>query len=136
MSKDFTPRDILKINEQFDNLYLKNITITDEYGNKKSFFTDEEQEIRLKYPLFAMAFGDMFLKLWYDLPAEKRDSTFEDMERIMRNLKVMDEENDFRACDPKVKDWYFGKLDANYYYNDVNNNMFYDWIIKNIVYEV
>lgn len=76
MSRDFTPFERYISNKQSGNdLWLQNIKWIDEKtGETKSFFTEEEQTIRKRFRFLAITMGDSFLKLYYQLPEEKRSS--------------------------------------------------------------
>ena len=131
MSRDLTPRERVFFNMTIPGIMLANANLVDTNGNRYPIYSEEELELKKRFPNFAASF-DMFIQLWKDLPSPKRERTFEKMENLIKNVIVMDKLNDWRACPKDVKKWYLGQLDTNFYYSEENDEMFYNWIISHI----
>ena len=93
-------------------------------------YSPDEIEAQQKYPNFALSFG-LFVQLWKDIPEPRRGKLFDKMEALVKNLKVMDKLNDWRACPQIAKKWYLGELDSEHY-KDENDEKFYEWIISHV----
>lgn len=131
MSKDFKPRDIYYVNKAFNDLYLSNISFTDSKGNSFKYFTDEEQKLREKYPAFSTLFDRYFINLSKKL-SDKTDLLFDKINKIIEQIEKADENNkSFEDFPKELVDWFFGRLDKNFYYSNLNNELLFDWIIDN-----
>jgi hypothetical protein len=130
-SRNLTPQEILStsgelkldVNSLFDSIFK------DSEGNIYPMYSSDEIEARQKYPLFATAFS-MFSNLWRDIPEPRREKLFNKMETLIKNIKVMDSLNDWRACPTGAKKWYMGQLDPDFY--EENDELFYEWIIDHV----
>ena len=133
MGRDFTPKEKVMANVKFKDLYLQNIVRECTDGKRIPMFSEEEQNLRLKYPTLAVTSTRILLDLHKDLPREISETIISRVENLIKNIIVMDNLNDFRACPKEAKKWYFGQLDKNFYYSETNDNLFYDFIMQNIV---
>ncbi len=128
--KSVTPQELLcsSINTfPVDELFKA--TITDSAGNIYPMFTADEIEARRKFPNFAISFS-LFTQLWKDIPEPRRGRMFEKMEGLIKNIRVMDSIDDWRACPQVAKKWYMGQLDEKE--QEENDEKFYEWIISHI----
>lgn len=130
MGRDFTPKEKVMANAKFKDLYLQNIVRECTNGKRIPMFSEEEQNLRLKYPTLAVTSTRILLDLHKDLPREISETIISRVENLIKNIIVMDSLNDFRACPKEAKDWYLGQLDAHFHYSEVNDKLFYDWIIN------
>lgn len=135
MSRDLTPRERVHFNQVTPGIMLENAYIIDANGTRYPIYSDEDIQVKKKFPNFAAAFG-LFTQLWKDLPSPKKERTFEKMENLIKNVIVMDGLNDWRACPKTVRQWYLGELDEDFYYSEENDEMFYNWIISHIANEI
>ncbi len=142
MSRDYTPLERYASNKYISQKYpgegdmwLHNIEMVNmETGESRKFFTEEEQEIRKHFRFLAITMGDHFLKLYYKLPEEKRESRLYVLENIIQALQLACEKgkNAFDEADvpETIKEWYVGKLDPDFYYSETNDELFYEWCLE------
>lgn len=132
MSKDFTPKDMYesdKFLHEKHNCNLRDMKITLNIDNK-SIRMDINQ-----YPYYKTRFPNLsflFSKL-IELPNLENESNLTFLDSIEKELT---EHLDDAKCENNksiVQQWYFGKLDKNYYYNTYNNELFYNWIASHFI---
>lgn len=136
MSRDFAPAERYYSNKQSgDNLWLHNISFHYE-GQTKPMYTDEEQAIRLRYPNLAVAMCSKFLPLYRSIPEPDREKVLSELEKRQVKLQEAFDKGatEFYSCDvpETMKDWFMGKLDPSFYYAEVNDQLYFDWLIKEI----
>ena len=133
MSRNMTPQEVLRANEALDinpgDLF--SAYITDSAGNIYPMYSADEIEAQMKYPNFATSFN-LFTQLWKDIPEPRREKLFNKMETLIKNIKVMDSLNDWRACPKEAMKWYLGELAPDFYYSEENDELFYEWIISHV----
>lgn len=133
MSRDFTPQMNFWVNKQTNDSFLQNVILKIN-GIEKPLWTEEEQEIRHKYPLLAVTFCDLFIKLYNSFSENKREIYISKIEDMISKLTTADMNGNIKMADvpEEMRDWYLGKLDTNFYYREYNNELFFNFI-KNYI---
>lgn len=133
MSRDFRPVERFASNRQGgDNLWLQNLRFTLNDGESELMLTPEEQEARLRYPNLAVAMCDAFLKL--RAACRGKEDVLVKLEALQVKMQdaLLAGKKAFNECDvpQKMKEWFMGDLDPNFYYSEPNDQMYLDWCIK------
>ncbi len=93
--------------------------------------TDEGKAME-KYFHLAVTSMRLFNQLWEDLPSPRRERTIMTVDGLIKNLIIMDELNDFRACPKEAKTWFIGNPKDEYYDAEESDEVFYNWIVSHI----
>lgn len=128
MSRDWTPREMIEVdrcyfkNKPFLEI-AKNTVFTDSKGNESPLLSEEEYHICKKCKYLGSLLLSEFAGLYQSL--ESKDVLL-DYEEILRKYI---EEGIGDTEEPVIK-WFNGKLDPNFYYNEINNRMLINDIIS------
>lgn len=130
MSRDFTPQIIHYVSKEYPDLYLSNITFTNELtGERKKMWTDEEMSVRANYERIAILFTDRFIELYNSVPENIRDKYCTILNNFAKTIEEADDNNQVDSCKvpEEFKLWYLGKLDPSFYYHEENDQLFFNW---------
>ena len=121
MSRDFTPQMHFLVSKEHPEIYSGNFIIKIEGQPDKKMFTDEQMQLKEKYKTFYVCASDIFFKIYEKYSIEQ----FERINKLIEELVSTTDESKF----PKqLVDWYYGKLDKNFYYHERNDEMFCEWL--------
>ena len=129
MSKDFTPKMFHLADRQY---HISEVVFRD----KDSDMIDQDttEDMRRDFPNLTFlleCFPDLYRMSIRDVTLR---STLLEIEKILSEIIEKDDADETirTDCEPyrTIVRWYNGWLDPNYYYNDENNRLFRDWILK------
>ena len=141
MSRDWTPKQLYLVDKQMDN-ELRKRTITLEFNGEITVIHDPEGEMEKTFPNLTFLGGDIFKKI-----KDKCEVTFVyDVEaalteiiRLTDNHPANDvSDSDIESCIKEgwwqlaklTRDWFEGKLDPGFYYNEQNNEAFIEKLLE------
>ena len=136
MGRDFTPAERFLANKESGfEVYLQNLEF--QVGDSKGrMYTEEEQAIRLRYKICAVAMSGFFLSLYRHYPEEDRHRVFEKLEKMIGDMEAacLKGKTAFFQCDvpETMKDWFLGRLDKSFHYCEQNDQMFKEWVMENV----
>jgi hypothetical protein len=143
MSRDWTPKQLYLVDKQMNNK-LRNQTITLELNGETTIIHDPNGEMEKAFPNLTFIGGDVFKRL-------KEKSSVEfiyDVESVLTAItELLDSygipareiaDSDIEANVKEslwqlaklVRDWFEGKLDPGFYYNELNNAIFLEKLLE------
>ncbi len=134
MSRSMKPYEIYMFDKTYPGVMISNATYILSEGKTYKYFSDEEQSIRLQYPLFATIYTD-FIKFYKYIKKNRSDykETIIKIENMIRNMVEDAEKNDYdikklNNHPEKMVLWFFGCLDPQFYTSDENNELFFQYL--------
>lgn len=142
MSRDWTPReqyyaDIALLKDGKGSLRGMTDFMRFVYnGVEQDMYTEEQRKVMNSYKELGFLFGDGLCKIWSATQAHprKRKWVLDDVERELEELIETDKQKkSIDKFDETIVKWYCGSLDENFYYNELNNKLFEDYLYKRIM---
>lgn len=135
MGRDFTPYEHYNADKRMGGT-LRTVTFTDENGKEVQWFKPKEQRILSKYKELGFLFSESLIDLWDKMSGHPRyrkkilDKVEQDLELIINNIS---DQMVFDSFDKTLYDWYIGRLDPHFYYNNENNRLLEVYIYRKFV---
>ena len=133
MSKDFTPKQLHEADEYIAKIYGHSLrdtplTITID-GVKKRIDAAAYTDLYKRFPNLTFLFNLLPTLSYLDNPMNLNI-----LDKIEKELTAHLDDDELKT-DTIILQWYFGKLDKQFYYNELNNKLFANWILSNFVIE-
>lgn len=143
VSRSWTPQEQCHVDlfmTKRDNVSYKDkmfsIVFTGANGESHPMISDKEKEILVLFKELGFLFSSNLYHLW--LSAEEHPRC---RKRVLNEVeieleKIIDADinkKGFNGLDSTVVKWYLGELDPHFYYNDMNNQYFEEYLYDKIM---
>ena len=123
MSRDWTPRDLYYADVEFG---IKGRIRFFRFIDGDAEFpmcSDTDEMLMSEYPNFGFLFGRAE-ELWQRLPEQARANAFKTIDRELTDIIETD-----NLCETEISRWYFGELDENFYYHELNDELLMEYLL-------
>ena len=142
MSKDWRPIEQVAVDEAIyikKGSYVHDARFTYDFGGREEQAWNDEA--RTAFPNLSFLLDGFEMQTYGQIKGTDATEFYRNIEEQIDRLSSVVREQvrekkpitvDEVGVDDTVKDWFLGKLDAGFYYNEENNKVFSEWIAERI----
>ena len=142
MSKDWKPIEQVAVDEAIHaekGSYLHNARFTYDFGGREEQAWNDGA--RAAFPNLSFLLDGFEMQTYDQIKGTDATEFYRNVEEQIDKLSSVVREQvrekkpisvDAVVADTTVKDWFLGKLDPGFYYNEENNKVFSEWIAERI----